>query len=70
MANKKRNKKYTGRDAAQTGTVVKKFEVTGKFDFTEWRQENRLKIIGWISRFVVALIAFGIGWFIYGLLFN
>ena len=68
MANKKRNKKYQGRDAAQ-GTVIKKFEVNDKFNFTEWRQENRLKIISWVSRIVIGLIALGIGWFVYSLIF-
>lgn len=68
MANKKRSKKYHGRDAAQ-GTVVKKFEVSDKFDFSEWRQENRLRIISWISRLVIGLVALGIAYWLYGLIF-
>jgi len=70
MANKKRTKKYAGRDASQQVTVIKKFEVNDKFDFAEWRQENRLKIIGWITRIVIGIIFFAIGWFVYGLFFN
>ena len=67
MSNKKRNKKYQGRDAAQ-GPVIKKFEVTGQFDRKEWLAEHRLQIIGWVLRIGLGIIAAGIGWFIFSLI--
>ena len=56
MAKKKRNKKYTGRDVAQDGPVIKKFEVDGKTNWRDWVSENKLKIIGWSMRSALAVI--------------
>lgn len=65
MAKKKRNKKYQGRDAAQEGPIIKKFEVDGKTNWRDWVSENKLKIIGWSMRSALAVIIAGIIWIIY-----
>ena len=67
MSNKKRNKKYQGRDAAQ-GPVIKKFEVSDQFDRKEWLAEHRLQIIGWVLRLGLGVVAAGIGWFFFSLI--
>ena len=68
MAKKKRNKKYQGRDAAQQGPVIKKFEVDDSFNFKQWREEHKLQLIGWVFRGVVGVIVAAAGYGIYLLL--
>lgn len=67
MSNKKRNKKYRGREAAQ-GPVVKKFEVDGTFNRKEWFDENKLILATWGMRFIVFGVAASLGWFIFSLI--
>ncbi len=65
MAKKKRNKKYSGRDAAQEGPIIKKFEVGGKTNWRDWVSEHKLQLIGWAMRLALAAIVACIAWIIY-----
>lgn len=54
---KKRNKRYTGADAAQTGPVVHRYEAVERSRFGQWWYENKAKArIGGIVALVIAAI--------------
>jgi len=58
MSNKKRNKKYRGRNAVPDKPVVKRYKAESKSKFQIWLEDNKqnLKIRGIITGVIAVLI--------------
>ena len=59
---KKRNKKYTGQDAAVTKTTVTRISAPERSAFGEWWNDNKANVISRVVFYGVVLALIGIIW--------